>query len=58
MFKDEHNLSKEINENNNHKILYERRLKELKDNINKFTLRETKASLELNLPEKNYKELK
>ena len=43
MFKDEHNLSKEINENNNHKILYERRLKELKDNINKFTLRETKA---------------
>ena len=57
MFKDEHNLSKEINENNNHKILYERRLKELKDNINKFTLRETKASSELNLPEKNYKRI-
>ena len=36
---------------------YMNRLKELKDNINKFTLRETKASSELNLPEKNYKRI-
>lgn len=56
-FKEDHDLTREINESFFEKNKYEKRLLALKENISPFTLRETKESTELHLPKKNYKRI-
>lgn len=56
-FKEDHDLTREINESFFEKSKYEKRLLTLKENITPFTLRETKESTELYLPKKNYKRI-
>tara|TARA_B100000963_G_scaffold54829_1_gene43009 strand:+ start:1847 stop:3310 length:1464 start_codon:yes stop_codon:yes gene_type:complete len=56
-FKEDHDLTREINESFFEKNKYEQRLLKLKENIAPFTLRETKSSTELHLPKKNYKRI-
>ncbi len=57
LFKERHDLVRDINDSYLEKVAYERRLLELKENIDPFTLRETKDSTELHLPQKKYKRI-
>ncbi len=56
-FKKRYDLKKELNENEVAKLAYKNDLKELQDKLSNFSLRETKESAKLNLPNKVFERI-